>query len=240
MRQHPGRIVFVVPACVFATASCGAGDNAVSRSAAIPRAVTPPATNPTAKPPKLSNDLKTGRNERVSWSGELTLNAEHSTPVRRWASGARKPLDVTLTAFVRGDREQKVYRTAVTVYATGSDGSGPLKRGQPLMDVIDVERGYMATFPETYSQSLVFSAPIDGALRVDIDLKSKFLVLKGTRGGSREYAKHAATHSLTCSGSEHVKLLKSKWQFGGTKWRDSSYRTEALHGGSDASLGGGP
>jgi hypothetical protein len=159
MRQHPGRIVFVVPACVGTTASCGAGDNAASRSAAIPRVVTPTATNPTSKPPKRSNDLKTGRNERVSRSGELTLNAEYSTPVRRSASGARKPLDVTLTAFVEGDREQKVY---------------------------------------------------------------------------------SATHSLTCSGSEHVKFLKSKWQFGGTKWRDSSYRTEALHGGSDASLGGGP
>jgi hypothetical protein len=125
------------------------------------------------------------------------VKAVYSTPVRRWTPDARKPLDITLTAFVTGEREQKVYLTVVTVYATGSDASGPLRGSQPLVDAADVKPGYLVTAPETYSQSFVLPALVDGSLKVDIDLKYEFLVLKGTSGDSAEYTKQTATDSLT-------------------------------------------
>src|SRR5215211_5545336 len=189
MGQRRGRIVFVIAACAFAVASCGAPDNAASPPAAIPTGVTPTATSPTPGPPKTSNDLKTGRKKLVSRSGKLTVNAVYSTPVRRWTPDGRKPLSITLTAFVTGGREQKVYLTQVTVYATGSDGSGPMRGGQPLVDAADVKPGYLVTSPETYSQSFLLPALADGTLKVDIEVKYEFLVLKGASGGSGEYTK---------------------------------------------------
>jgi hypothetical protein len=147
MKQRRGLFAISILASVLALASCSAlGDDTappIASSTPSPRvntAIDPPKASPsnTSKP---LNDLRTGRAKRVFKAGDLTVNVEYATPIRPWIAGAQKPLDVTVTAFLNGKREQKVYLSQVTAYPAAFDGSGPSATSDALKDAAGISPG---------------------------------------------------------------------------------------------------
>ena len=202
MKQRRGLFAISILASVLALASCSALGNdaapSIASSTPSPRprtATDPPEASPSSSSKPL-NDLRTGRAKRVFKTGDLTVNVEYATPIRPWIAGAQKPLDLTVTAFVKGKRGQKVYLSQVTAYPTASDGSGPLATSDSLKDAAGISPGYLVTFPQTYNQSFLLPVVDEGATNIDIDLKYEFLLLQGS-SSPRDYTKRTASDTLT-------------------------------------------
>jgi hypothetical protein len=202
MKQRRGLFAVFILASVLALAGCSAsGDEAApSIASSTPNPDSRVATGtPKASPSSSSkplNDLRTGRAKRVFKAGDLTVNVEYATPIRPWIAGAQKPLDVTVTAFLNGKREQKVYLSQVTAYPAAFDGSGPLATSDSLKDAAGISPGYLVTFPQTYNQSFLLPVVDEGATNIDIDLKYEFLLLQGS-SSPRDYTKRTASETLT-------------------------------------------
>jgi hypothetical protein len=201
MKQDSGRSVVITVLAVLMLGGCGALAEPASRPVFVqrPNATQTSATaTPTSSRHKLRNDLQTGRKEHVVKSGRLIVKVKYSTTLRtvHWTPKMRKPLDLKLTAFVDGMREQKVYLSALTLYATASDNSGPVSSPDALKDRADIRPGYLVTSPESYTQSFVLPAVDDGATALNVDLHFEFLIPQG-QFAARDYSKRTAKDSLT-------------------------------------------
>jgi len=204
MKLVHARFVACIIASVLVLAGCSGARNEAfpqSRISGVSAAPTTTASTPESSRSESSqreDDLKTGRRERTLKSGDLTVTAEYSTNLEthRWTPAVRKPLEVTLTALVNGNREQRVYLSGVTIYLAPSDASGPFGSPDPLRDTADITPGYVVTFPETYNQSFSLPAVDEGANTLRVDLRFEFLLLQGTTS-PRDFSKRTATDSLT-------------------------------------------